>query len=152
MLVSSVQHSDSVLYTHTHTHTPTHTHLGFPGGSDGKESTSNVGDLGSIPESGRSPGGGHGYPFQYSFLENPRGQSSLVGCSPWGRKESDTSEQLSTVCAHMRARTHTHIFFFRFFSIIGYFKISNIHPYTIQYILVTYPFYICDSRLLLSST
>ena len=135
-------------YTHTHTHT----HLGFPGGSDGEESTCNVGDLDSIPELGRSPGGGHGYPLQYSFLENPRGQSSLVGCNPWGRKESDTSEQLSTVCAHTRAHTHTHIFFFRFFFIIGYFKILNIHPYTIQYILVAYPFYICDSRLLLSST
>ena len=45
--------------------------LGFPGGSDGKESTCNAGDLGSIPGLGRSPGGGHGNPFQYSCLENP---------------------------------------------------------------------------------
>ena len=44
---------------------------GFPGGSDGKESTSNVGDLGSIPGSGRSPGEGNGTPLQYSCLENP---------------------------------------------------------------------------------
>ena len=44
---------------------------GFPGGSDGKESTCNVGDPGSIPELGRSPGGGHGHPLQYSRLENP---------------------------------------------------------------------------------
>ena len=43
----------------------------FPGGSDGKESTSNVGDLGSIPRLGRFPGGGHGNPLQYSCLENP---------------------------------------------------------------------------------
>ena len=43
----------------------------FPGGSDGKESACNVGDLGSIPESGRSPGGGDGNPLQYSCLENP---------------------------------------------------------------------------------
>ena len=46
-------------------------HLGFPGGSDGKESACNVGDLGSVPGSGRSPGGGNGNPLQYSCLENP---------------------------------------------------------------------------------
>ena len=44
--------------------------MGFPGGSDGKESASNVGDLGSIPESGRSPGVGNGYVPQCSSLEN----------------------------------------------------------------------------------
>ena len=53
-----------------------------------------MGDLGPVPESGRSPGGGHGTPFQYSCLENPHGQRSLVGCSPWGHKESDRSEWL----------------------------------------------------------
>ena len=42
----------------------------FPGGSDGKESACNVGDPGSIPESGRSSGEGNGKPFQYSCLEN----------------------------------------------------------------------------------
>ena len=41
------------------------------GGSDGKESTCNAGDLGSIPGLGRSPGGGNGNPLQYSCLENP---------------------------------------------------------------------------------
>ena len=45
--------------------------LDFPGGSGGKESTCNVGDWSSIPGSGRSPGGGHGNPLQYSCLENP---------------------------------------------------------------------------------
>ena len=59
---------------------------GFPGGSDGKESTCNAGYLGLIPGLGRSPGGGHGNPLQYSCLENPHGQRSLVGYSPWGRK------------------------------------------------------------------
>ena len=44
--------------------------LGFPGGSAGKESACNVGDLGSIPGLGRSPGEGKGYPLQYSGLEN----------------------------------------------------------------------------------
>ena len=49
---------------------PTPVFLGFPGGSAGKESTCNVGDLGSIPGLGRSPGEGKGYPLQYSGLEN----------------------------------------------------------------------------------
>ena len=45
--------------------------MGFPGGSDSKESTCTVGDPSSIPGLGRSPGGGHGNPLQYSCLENP---------------------------------------------------------------------------------
>ena len=69
---------------------------GFPGGSDGKESACNVGDLGLIHGLGKSPGGGHGSPLQYSCLENTHGQSSLPGYSPWGCKESDITEQLST--------------------------------------------------------
>ena len=44
---------------------------GFPGGSDGEESVCNAGGPGSIPGSGRSPGGGHGGPLQCSCLENP---------------------------------------------------------------------------------
>ena len=43
------------------------------------------------------PGGGHDNPLQHSFLENPHGQRSLVGCSPQGRKESDKTKWLSTV-------------------------------------------------------
>ena len=53
-------------------------------GSDGKEYTYTVGDLGLVPDLGRSPGKGKGYPLQYSCLENPHRQRSLVGCSPWG--------------------------------------------------------------------
>ena len=52
-------------------------------------------DTGLIPGLERSPGGRHSNPFQYSCLENPYGQTSLVGCSLWGHKESDTTEQLS---------------------------------------------------------
>ena len=44
--------------------------MGFPGGSDGKESACNVGDPGSIPGMGRSLGGGNGNPLQYSCLKN----------------------------------------------------------------------------------
>ena len=73
------------MYIQTHTHMHTYIEhldtvvdlLVFPGGSDGKESACNVGDLGSIPELGRSHGGGHDDPFQYSCLENLHGQWSL---------------------------------------------------------------------------
>ena len=70
--------------------------LGFPGGSDSKESAYNVGDLGLIPGLGRSSAEGHDKPFQYSCLENPHGLRSLESCSPWGHKEWDMTEQLST--------------------------------------------------------
>ena len=78
------------MYTHTHIVTL------FPGGSDGKESTCNVGDLGLIPGLGGSLGRGHGNPLQYSCLENLHGQRSLVGYSSWCHKESDMTERLST--------------------------------------------------------
>ena len=65
---------------------PTPVFLGFPGGSDGKESTQNAGDLGLIPGLGRCPGGGHGNPLQDSCLENLHGQRSLAACSPWGHR------------------------------------------------------------------
>ena len=123
--------------------------MGFPGSSEVKASACNVGDLGSIPRLGRSPGEGNGNPLQYSCLENPmdgaawwaivhgftkswtrlsnfttlqycvdfchtlacirrrqwhptsvllsgksHGWRSLVGCSPWGREESDMTERL----------------------------------------------------------
>ena len=64
----------------------------FPGGSDGKEAACDVGNLGSILWLGRSPGGEHGNPLQYSCLENLHGQRSLAGYSPWGGQESDTTE------------------------------------------------------------
>ena len=63
-------------------------YLGFPGGSDGKESTCNAEDLDSIPGLGRSPGEGNSYPLQYSDLEN----SMDCMYSPWGCKESDMTE------------------------------------------------------------
>ena len=110
--------------------------LGFPGGSDGKESACSTGDPGLIPVSVTSPGEGLGYPLQCSWASlvaqmvknlpatwetwvrslgwgdpleegmaihssilawrNPRGQRSLAGYSPWGLKESETTERLST--------------------------------------------------------
>ena len=70
--------------------------LGFPGSPDGKESTGKEVDQVSIPGLRRSPGEGKGYPLQYPCLENSHGQRNLVGYSPWGHKELDTTEQLST--------------------------------------------------------
>ena len=65
--------------------------LGFPGGSDGKESAYNVGHWGLIPRLGRSPGEG-----TLVFLTREfHGQRTLVGYSPWGHKESDMTKQLS---------------------------------------------------------
>ena len=63
---------------------PTPLFLGFPGGSAGKESACNAGDLGSISGLGRSPGGGHGNQLQYSGLENSR------DCIVHGVAESQT--------------------------------------------------------------
>ena len=54
-----------------------------------KNPTCNAGDLGSIPGSGRFPGGGHGNPLPYSCMRNPHGHRSLAGYSPWCHKELD---------------------------------------------------------------
>jgi len=69
--------------------------LGFLSGSAVKNLTANVGDAGDvglIPRSGRSLGGGHDNTFQYSCLKKSRGQRSLVGYSPLGHKQSDMNE------------------------------------------------------------
>ena len=75
---------------------PTPVLLGFPCGSAGKESASNVGDLGLILGLGRSPGEGKGYTLQNSVLENS------MNYSPWGHKKVDMTEPLS----HNRQLTH----------------------------------------------
>ena len=63
-----------------------------------------TGDTGSIRGSGRSPGGGNRNPLQYSCLENPHGQRSLVGFSPWGCKELAVTEH---ACRHMQEKANT---------------------------------------------
>ena len=70
---------------------PKYLHLLMPGGSDGKESACSVRDLGSIPGLGRA-----WQPTPVFLPGEPHGQRSLVGYSPWGCKESDTTEWLST--------------------------------------------------------
>ena len=66
-----------------------------------------MGDLGSVPGLGRSPEEENGNPLQYSCLENPHGQRSLAGYSPWGRKESDTTEATKhNKAPHSTAQRH----------------------------------------------
>ena len=127
--------------------------MGFPGGSD-KDSTCNVGDLSLIPGLGRSPGGGHGNTFQYSCLENPHGQRSLAGYSPWDHQESGMTERLSTkniYCIYMHGMQHlssptrdrtqapcsestvlTNGQPGKSIRLIGYYKILNTDPCAIQ--------------------
>ena len=69
--------------------------LGFPGGSDGKDSACNAGNPVSISGLGRSPGEGNGNPLQYSCLENPMDRRAWRANSLWGCKESDTAEWLT---------------------------------------------------------
>ena len=65
--------------------------MGFPCGSDGKESAFKAGDPGSVPKWGRSPGGGNGNPLQHSCLENSMGRGAR------GRRESGMTEQLTYI-------------------------------------------------------
>ena len=70
---------------------------GLPWWPSSKESTCSpgaTGEVGSTPGLGRSPGGGHGNPLQYSCLENPHGQRCMVGYSPCGCKELNMSKRL----------------------------------------------------------
>ena len=72
--------------------------MSFLGGSDDKESSCNVGNLGSISGLGRSPGGGHGNPLQYSCLENPHGQRSLEGYSSAAAAAAKSLQSCLTLC------------------------------------------------------
>ena len=79
---------------------------GFPSGSAIKKSMCNAGvagDVGSIPGSGRCPGGGHGNTTPVFLPGESHGQRNLPGYSPWGHKESDVTE-----CMCARAHTHTY--------------------------------------------
>ena len=92
--------------------------MGFSGGSDGKESNCNSGDLGSIPGLGRSSGKGNSYSLQYSSLENPMDRGAC-GYSPRGHKELDTTERLTLEdirlrhqdLEHLHSWGMTHVFF-----------------------------------------
>ena len=93
---------------------------GFPGGSAGKESSCNVGDLGSIPGLGRFPGEGKGYPLQYSGLENS------MDCVVHGVTELDMTERLS-LQGHL----------WNPFKVVGFYSFQNVsdfsHPFHVYY-------------------
>ena len=74
--------------------------LRLPAGSDGEESACNAGDPGSIPGSGRSPGGGNGNPLQDSCLENPMDREAWQTTVHGGRQKSDVTEQLTLSRIH----------------------------------------------------
>ena len=78
--------------------------MGFPGGSDGKEYACSVGDL-FDPWVGKIPWRKTWQPTPVFLLENPHGQRSLVGYSPWGLKESNTNEKLSTAQHRVRNKS-----------------------------------------------
>ena len=120
-----------------------HTILGFPGGSVGKESTCNVGNLGSVPELGRSPGEGKGYPLQSSGLENS------MDCIVHGVAKSRTHNQanftftekvISILCAsfpHLKSGLNNMTFLLGFVRIKLYNKTSTSNSAKHTYKLAT---------------
>ena len=117
---------------------PTPVFMGFPGGSTGKESACNVGDLGSIPGLGRSPVEGLGNPFQCSYLENPHEQRCLenpheqrclAGYSLWGcRVGHDQVHRNTYIHTHTHTHTHSHTQFAECF-------ISHKFPRTLSHLI-----------------
>ena len=101
--------------------------MGSPGCSAGKESACNVGDLGSIPGLGWSPGEGNGYPLRYSGLENS------MDCIVHGVTKNQT--RLRDLHCTSHTHTHIHIFFSIFFSIMVYHRILNIVPCCLSIIM-----------------
>ena len=95
----------------------TNGYMGFPGGSDSRESMCNAGDLGSVLGLGRCPGGGHGNPFWYSYVENPHGQRNLSGYSAGDCKELDMTEQLRTMVKY--SEVNCNIWNRSFFNIVS---------------------------------
>ena len=95
----------------------------IPRSLSGKESACNAGDTGDvglIPGLGRSPGGGNGNPLQYSCLENPHGQRSLVGYSPRGGKESDTNEHTHIIQHKEKESKEEWRYIYTYICIYGY--------------------------------
>ena len=94
--------------THTHTHGSFPSKMGFPGGWDSKGSTCN---LSSIPGSGRSPGGGHGNPLQYSCLENTMDRGGPGALQSMGVQR--VGHDWNTLAHTHTHETHVHIVMLR---------------------------------------
>ena len=119
-------------------------HLSFPGGSDGKESACNAGDLGSIPGKVRSTGEGNGYPLQYSCLENSmdRGVHGR-GESPWGPKVSDTTGQLTLSLISFSGMSSRLLHMSEFLSFLRLNNIPFAYPFICQQTLGPHSRVIC---------
>ena len=89
--------------------------MGFPSGSDGKESACNAGDSGSIPESGRSPGEGNGYPLQYSCLGNPTDRGAWQATVHGGHTNRKQLKQLKQQHMEQLRPNHIHLNFLLLF-------------------------------------
>ena len=102
-------HNDSIYYAWIVTCAiKLHTiHWSVPGGLDGKESTCNAGDPGSVPALGRSPGEGKGYPLQYSCLENPMDRGAWWATVQLFGVGHDWATKHSTYTDHVRLVTVT---------------------------------------------
>ena len=107
---------------------------GFPGGSEGRVSACNVGDLDSIPRSGRSPGEGNGNPLQYPCLENPLDRGAWY--SPPGHRESDTTEWLHFTYS------------FLFFSFPVFFSIHFYFTFKVISLTLSFTFFCCANMYL----
>ena len=86
--------------------------MGFPGGSDGKESTFSTGDLSSFPGLGRSLGEENGNLLQCSCLEKAHGWRSLVGYSLWSCKELDMPESFIHSCLRSTMVQNKTVYFY----------------------------------------
>ena len=105
VLISAIQKNDSYIHTDTHTHIHTHTHIYIYTASQValvlKNLPVNAGDIrdaGSIPQSGRSPGGGPGNPLQYSFLEYPMDRGAWWAAV---HRDAKSPTRLRLVCIYM---------------------------------------------------
>ena len=96
----------------------------FLGGSDGKESTCNEGDLGSIPGMGRSPGEGNSYPLQYCGLENSM-DCTVLGVAQSRIKLSDFHFHFTT-----KGKKNYNYFFFFFFAVVRDDDVWTFHKFT----------------------
>ena len=96
--------------------------MGFPDGSDGKESTCKAGDLGSIPGLGRFPWRREQLPTPVFWPGESDGQRSLASYSPWGRQESDTNEGL-TVSVYIHISPYVHTLFVCYLGIVFHLPI-----------------------------